>query len=225
VAQLRPDRIAFYSYAHVPWIKPGQRTYTEKDLPENAEKRALYEKGLELFAALGYADIGMDHFALPGDALFRAAVEGTLHRNFMGYTTCHTDLLIGLGASSISDARYAYAQNVKKVEEYQETVLAGHLPLLKGHFLTDEDQCVRDALLALTCTGELDAFARVWGLVDGKQEEALEAMAAEGLLTLGWKGLQLSQPGKAFLRNVCAVFDLKLRRKNQLQEQVFSKAI
>jgi oxygen-independent coproporphyrinogen-3 oxidase len=225
VSELRPDRIAFYSYAHVPWIKPGQRSYTEKDLPDNFSKRALYEKGLALFTSLGYADIGMDHFALPEDTLSVAAQEGTLHRNFMGYTTCQTTLMVGLGTSSISDARYAYAQNVKKVEEYQDAVLNGHLPLLKGHFLTDEDQMVRDGILSIACQGELDAQSPLWDLMEGDQEVILREMAAEGLLLLDREGLQLTDAGKAFLRNVCAVFDQKLRNKQPNGAQVFSKAI
>src|SRR5690606_32956218 len=99
VSQLMPERIAFYSYAHIPWIKPGQRGYSEENLPDNESKRSLYELGKSKLLSLGYKDIGMDHFALPGDALHTAAENQSLHRNFMGYTVCNTDLLIGLGAS------------------------------------------------------------------------------------------------------------------------------
>src|SRR5690606_8345857 len=97
VLQLRPDRVSFYSYAHVPWVSPGQRGYGEDDLPSDIEKRALYETGRQLLNRMQYRDIGMDHFALPGDALHTATVQGRLHRNFMGYTTTRTELLIGLG--------------------------------------------------------------------------------------------------------------------------------
>lgn len=109
VGELMPDRIAFYSYAHVPWLKTGQRGYADEDLPDNEEKRRLYELGKEKLTALGYEDIGMDHFSLPEDTLYKAAKNGTLHRNFMGYTVCNTELLIGLGTSAISDAKYGYA--------------------------------------------------------------------------------------------------------------------
>ncbi len=118
VLTLKPDRLSFYSYAHVPWLQPGQRGYDEYDLPGGSLKRHLYEIGRHLMKKQDYADIGMDHFALRHDALFRAHVQGNLHRNFMGYTTTNTELLIGLGASAISDAKYAYGQNIKKTEDY-----------------------------------------------------------------------------------------------------------
>ena len=112
--ELQPDRISFYSYAHVPWVKGvGQRGFNENDLPKNDEKRELYEIGKKLFAELGYVEIGMDHFALPSDSLYKATEEQTLHRNFMGYTSSKTQLMIGLGMSSISDSWYGFAQNVK----------------------------------------------------------------------------------------------------------------
>ena len=123
LAQLRPDRIAFYSYAHVPWIKPSQRAYSESDLPVGPDKRRLYELGRRLLEDQGYAEIGMDHFALRHDDLYEAMQAGTLHRNFMGYTPFYTELAIGLGVSSISDAWDAYVQNEKEVEAYQQRVL------------------------------------------------------------------------------------------------------
>lgn len=117
--QLKPERIAFYSYAHVPWLKPSQRGYDESDLPNPSIKRALYETGKELLLNAGYIEIGMDHFSLPSDELYIAMLEKKLHRNFMGYTAAHTNLMIGLGFSSISDAWNAFAQNVKTVKEYE----------------------------------------------------------------------------------------------------------
>jgi len=130
---LRPERIAFYSYAHVPWLKPGQRKFTEKDLPVDVEKRMLYEIGKEKFLENGYEEIGMVHFALPNDALTKAMHGKTLHRNFMGYTHNYTQLLIGLGASSISDTWFAFGQNLKKVEDYIDIVSKGIIPVFKGH--------------------------------------------------------------------------------------------
>ena len=118
VIQLNPDRIAFYSYAHVPWIKPGQRKFTEKDLPVDVEKRKLYEKGLEMFNLAGYEDIGMDHFAKKSDPLYTSMKEKTLHRNFMGYTDKYTELMISLGVSAISDTCNSFGQNIKVVEAY-----------------------------------------------------------------------------------------------------------
>lgn len=132
---MQPDRISFYSYAHVPWVKGvGQRGFNENDLPANEEKRELYEIGKELFAALGYVEIGMDHFALKTDSLFKATEHKTLHRNFMGYTANKTQLMVGLGMSAISDSWYAFAQNVKTVKEYQQIVNSGEIPILEDTF-------------------------------------------------------------------------------------------
>ncbi|NBP71011.1 MAG: oxygen-independent coproporphyrinogen III oxidase, partial [Cytophagia bacterium] len=120
VLTLCPDRISFYSYAHVPWLKPGQRGYEDADLPSDLRKRTLYETGRSRLIMAGYVEIGMDHFALLHDSLYKAQRAGRLHRNFMGYTTTNTDILIGLGASAISETTYGYAQNRKEVEAYQQ---------------------------------------------------------------------------------------------------------
>lgn len=225
VALLMPDRIAFYSYAHVPWIKPGQRSYTEKDLPDDVDKRALYELGLEKFKALGYTDIGMDHFALPGDALFLAMQNKTLHRNFMGYTTCQTDLLLGLGTSSISDAKYAYLQNHKKVEDYKNSVADGHLAIYKGHFLSDEDLLIKESILSIICTGEVCWTPELKEVLPFESQHQLLQMEEEGLLILSEKSLQVTDLGKAFVRNICMVFDRRYHEMNSHKEQIFSKAI
>jgi oxygen-independent coproporphyrinogen III oxidase len=225
VAQLKPDRIAFYSYAHVPWLKPGQRGYDEKDLPVDAEKRALYELGLEKFMQLGYTDIGMDHFALPGDALYKAMQQKTLHRNFMGYTTCATELLIGLGTSAISDAGDAYLQNVKKVEEYQQTVFAGELPILKGHLLTRQDSFIKQLILNIICKGEVSRVPDFWCTLEPEAQAELLIMQSEGLLELTEEYLRVTPPGKAFIRNICMAFDVLHREKANQSRQLFSKAI
>ena len=118
---LKPDRLAFYSYAHVPWIKGvGQRGFDENDLPSGEEKRKLYENGKKLLEDLGYREIGMDHFALEHDDLYQSMISGNIHRNFMGYSSSKTQLMIGLGMSAISDSWYAFAQNEKTVEDYQK---------------------------------------------------------------------------------------------------------
>ena len=113
VKKMMPDRIAFYAYAHVPWIKPSQRLYTEADLPNGDAKRKLYELGRSMLESVGYLEVGMDHFSLPHDSLWKATCDGTLHRNFMGYTTTKSKCLIGLGVSSISDSCTAFTQNHK----------------------------------------------------------------------------------------------------------------
>jgi oxygen-independent coproporphyrinogen-3 oxidase len=225
VATLRPDRIAFYSYAHVPWVKPGQRSYSDKDLPDNDAKRALYELGLQKLRAQGYCDIGMDHFALPHDPLFRAWQQGQLHRNFMGYTTCQTDLLIGLGTSAISDAKYAYLQNNKKVEAYKADIAAGGLSILKGHLLSADDLVLKTAILDLACRGTLAWNRELTSLLDAPAWDRLRQMEAEGLLALSPVGLQVKEAGKAFIRNICMVFDRKLNDPKPAGNPIFSKAV
>ena len=131
--ELLPDRLAFYSYAHVPWIKGnGQRGFSDADLPSAALKREQYEVGKNLLSEVGYQEIGMDHFALPTDALHQSMVRSTLHRNFMGYTASKTKTMIGLGVSSISDSWYGFAQNVKSIEEYYEQLEENKLPVYRG---------------------------------------------------------------------------------------------
>ncbi|HEY8510744.1 MAG TPA: oxygen-independent coproporphyrinogen III oxidase [Cyclobacteriaceae bacterium] len=222
VISLRPDRIAFYSYAHVPWLRPGQRGYEDADLPSDVTKRALYERGRRLFEDAGYVEIGMDHFALPHDGLALAMYDGTLHRNFMGYTTTHTDLLIGLGASAISDARYAYAQNEKVVEKYTQLVSDKSLAVYRGHIQSPDDMLRRRAILDIACRGALsDDLLNM--IVDEEAILRLTEMELEGLLTLTEKGVFVTDLGRAFVRNICAVLDPHLRTSPT--RDVFSKAI
>jgi oxygen-independent coproporphyrinogen III oxidase len=223
VIQLRPDRIAFYSYAHVPWLKPGQRGYEDANLPNDTVKRQLYETGRRLLHEAGYHDIGMDHFSLTTDSLYKAAQRGTLHRNFMGYTTSNTRLLVGLGASAISDAGYAYAQNIKSVEEYEAAVAGHQLPLLKGHVQTEEDRLLRTCILEIACQGKLSA-ALLEQASDEGVEGALRALENDGIIEIDADGLVVTEMGRAFTRNVCHVFDKRMRRQ-QTSGQAFSKAI
>ena len=136
----------------MPWIKGvGQRGFEDYDLPKDSEKRHLYELGKQLFFENGYVEIGMDHFALPSDSLHMAMENKKLHRNFMGYTAGKTELMIGLGMSSISDCWYAFAQNEKDVDTYTEKVNAGVIPIFRGHLLTDKDLIIRKHILNLMC--------------------------------------------------------------------------
>ncbi|MFZ4784555.1 MAG: radical SAM protein, partial [Flavobacteriales bacterium] len=225
VTRLRPDRIAFYSYAHVPWIKPGQRKFTEADLPDDMEKRALYETGREMLEEAGYMEIGMDHFALPSDELYHAFNEKRLHRNFMGYTSCDTHLLVGLGASSISDSWFGFAQNYKKVEDYITKVNEGVLPIFRGHLLSEEDLRIRQAILDIMCRFETNLADTDLSPEDlGDIMVRLEEMEIDGLMEFEEEGLKITERGKAFVRNVCMAFDLRLWR-NEPKMQVFSKVI
>ncbi len=224
VEKLMPDRIAFYSYAHVPWIKPGQRSFTEADLPSVDEKQSLYELGRQMFTSMGYEEIGMDHFALSTDSLFRAEHSGKLHRNFMGYTHQYTQLMVGLGVSSISDSWFAFAQNVKKVEDYLELVNNGKLPVFKGHHLTEEDLIIRKHILNLMCKGKTD-----WNinepLIDAMVSglERAKTLQEDGLLIIEDHSLTVTPLGKRFLRNICMAFDAHLWA-SQPETQLFSMA-
>ncbi len=208
IISLRPERIAFYSYAHVPWLKPGQRKYTDKDLPLASEKRALYKIGKELFTKANYSDIGMDHFALPNDELLIAFSKGTLHRNFMGYTTNNTKLLIGLGCSSISDTWTAFSQNIKTMEAYEEVVNSGHFPIEKGHVLTHEDLRIRQHILNLMCRHESDFNTTLCNkvLLQDSQPRLTELLK-DDLLSINNNKVILLPNGKYFLRNICLAFD------------------
>lgn len=220
--QLRPDRIAFYSYAHIPWKSKAQRLYDENDLPEVAEKLGLYQQGRAAFLAAGYTDIGMDHFALPTDPLSEAAREGRLHRNFMGYTTTQSRLLIGLGVSSISDAAIAYAQNTRELVSYLRATAEGRWPLDKGYFLQREDQINRRHILDLSCTGrtvldydfELSKAANLY----------LIQLLADGLIEFDGQILTITPTGRLFTRNICSLFDAHLWATQTVELQ-FSQAI
>jgi oxygen-independent coproporphyrinogen III oxidase len=210
VNKLRPERIAYYSYAHVPWVSPGQRSYTDKDLPTPEQKLELYLEGKKQLTVSGYHEIGMDHFSLPKDDLYLASQEERLHRNFMGYTTDNSELSIGLGVSAIGDTFTAFAQNLKVVEEYQDAVNQGVLPILRGHELHEEDLSVRRIILNIMChmhTSWEDSqvsFDDVY--------ERLEEMIADGLVEISENDLRVTPKGRPFLRNVCMAFDKRLLR-------------
>jgi oxygen-independent coproporphyrinogen-3 oxidase len=211
VIQLKPDRIAFYSYAHVPWIKPGQRNYTEKDLPDPDKKMAIYETGRNALELAGYHDIGMDHFALETDELFIAQTEERLHRNFMGYTDTRTQLLIGLGASSISDSWTGYVQNEKKVEDYYQKIETNVIPIARGHELTNDDLVLRKHILRLMTSFETSwaATSEVCGDLY-KALERLDEMEFDELVEIEPFRLRITEKGKPFVRNVCMAFDARL---------------
>lgn len=224
VNELKPDRIAFYSYAHVPWIKPGQRRFTEADLPAPELKAKLQETGRNLLTSYGYVEIGMDHFALPGDELLEAMQTGTLHRNFMGYTHQHTQLLIGLGVSSISDSWYGFAQNVKTVEEYLARTSTGEFPLLKGHLLSKEDLIIRRHILDIMCKGETRWRRNQEMPVIVAALNRLKELEEDGLVDLMPDGLGVTDLGTRFLRNICLCLDARLWAA-QPTTQLFSMAV
>lgn len=224
--ELMPDRLAFYSYAHVPWLKGnGQRGYKDTDLPSADEKRLQYENGKALLAQVGYCEIGMDHFALKSDSLFKSMESGKLHRNFMGYTASKTNLMIGLGASSISDSWYGFAQNVKSLEEYQHLVENEIIPIFRGHMLTVEDQIIRRHILNLMCRFET-SWDR-WKLHFSEIDEVLKRlgeMESDELISITENQIKITERGKPFVRNICMAFDLLLQRKAP-ETKLFSMTI
>jgi len=224
VIELKPDRIAFYSYAHVPWTSKAQRLFDESHLPAAEEKILLYLKGKELLMKNGYMDIGMDHFALPTDDLYKAREEGKLHRNFMGYTTQNTGLLLGLGVSSISDAGNAFAQNEKTLHDYYASVNAGNLPVTKGFILSEEDVAFRKYILNISCKGETEFEEKHLPLLEKYTFPKLNDLAKDKLVNWSKQGMMLTAQGHYFIRNICSAFDLFLLRAEPLK-QVFSKAI
>ena len=217
--QLRPDRIAFYSYAHVPWIKASQRLFTEDDLPSGKEKRELYELGRNKFLEAGYVEIGMDHFALPEDGLNKSYLNGTMHRNFMGYTEKRTELLLGLGVSAISDSWNCFYQNEKILKKYQRILHEDRLPSLRGHKLTEEDVIQRKLILDLTTTWRAEILTHQ----DSVKSE-LKTMEDDGLVR--WEGntLYVTEAGRPFLRNACMALDLRFHRSRP-DRKIFSQAI
>jgi len=223
---LAPDRLAFYSYAHVPWIKGnGQRGFKDQDVPKDEVKRQLYEVGKELLYENGYCEIGMDHFALKTDSLYKAFQNKKLHRNFMGYSHSKTQLMIGLGVSSISDSWYSFAQNVKTIEAYYLALNNNKLPVLRGHQLTEEDLIIRKHILNLMCQFETSwsenqmYFSEIPEVIN-----QLKEMEHDGFVEFVKQGIQVTEKGKPFVRNICMAFDLRLKRKAP-ETELFSMTI
>ena len=222
---LKPDRIAFYSYAHVPWTSRGQRLFDENDLPSAEEKLQLYLRGKELLTTAGYVDIGMDHFALPGDDLYEAWLNGRLHRNFMGYTTQNTSFLLGLGVSSISDAGIAYAQNKKSLHEYYESIQRNKLAVFKGYFLNDEDISFRKYILNIVCRGYSRLDAADLPVLRELCFPELQKLSDDGLIEWNEKEVIVTSSGRHFIRNISSSFDLHLQRNRLGTKPLFGKAI
>ncbi len=218
--ELRPDRIALYSFALVPWIKPTQRSYHDDDIPKAGDKRKLYELARELLLDGGYVEIGMDHFALPHDQLALAADDGSLHRNFMGYTEMRTRVMLGMGVSAISETPDCFHQNEKAFPVYEKKLQQGQLPTLRGHRLDAEDRSLREQILVFMTRFAVE-------LTPEQQQEApefLASMLGDGLVELEGTTLRLADTGLPFLRNACMFFDQRLRRQ-QPTSRIFSQAM
>lgn len=223
---LQPDRLAFYSYAHVPWLKGnGQRGFKTSDLPNADLKCEQYQLGKHLLSLAGYVDIGMDHFALPGDSLYTAMKKGTLHRNFMGYAASKTQVMIGLGVSSIGDSWYGFAQNEKRLEDYYKSLEKDILPVYRGHILTREDLVIRQHILNLMCHFETNwqSSALYFDALPDILIQ-LRPLAEDGLVIIETTRIIVTSKGKPFVRNICMAFDVLLQRK-QPETKLFSMTI
>lgn len=219
IVEVNPDRLAVYSFARVPWIKPAQRKFTDEQIPVGADKRRLYETIRQPLLDAGYLELGLDHFAKPTDPLAVAAASGRMHRNFMGYTEVKTDVLIGLGVSAISETPDCYHQNEKVITVYERRLLAGELPTLRGHHLTAKEQEQRAIIMQLLTESRLtvDAATRA------SRANALADLVEDGLIVWTDTGVQVTDLGRAFLRNIAAVFDEGLEAPGEAPR--FSKSI
>ncbi len=218
---LKPDRLALYSFAKVPWIKPQQRLFKDEDIPHGEEKRLLYEVARTRLLDAGYIEMGMDHFALPTDAMSKAAQENKLHRNFMGYTDQKSDVLLGLGVSAISETASCFHQNEKILGLYERKIDQLEIPTLRGHKLTEEDKKLRYQILNLMCEGEVE--------LDEPQVSDIKVFLSEmfndGLVKFKTQTkLQITNEGKPFLRNACMALDQRLRNQ-ETTKRVFSQSI
>jgi oxygen-independent coproporphyrinogen-3 oxidase len=233
VVDMKPERIAVYSYAHVPWLRPHQKAISPADLPDAGLKFELFGAAIETFLAGGYAAIGMDHFALPGDELALAADARKLHRNFMGYTTRPASDMFGAGVSSIGDVRGAFAQNEKKLPRYYEAIDSGRFPIERGYALDPDDLVRRYVITELMCNFHVgrNAVAERFGIdFDDYFESEMAGLAggpgpvADGFLRIDDEGLTVTGAGRLFVRNICMAFDRYLP-SHQTGRPVFSRTI
>lgn len=228
VLEARPDRLSVFNYAHLPTRFKPQRRINEADLPAPTEKLAILQASIEHLTVAGYVFIGMDHFALPNDSLAIAQREGSLHRNFQGYTTHAECDLLAFGVSSISQVAGCYSQNVKDMDAYEAALKAGRLPIERGLCMTEDDHIRRDLIMELICQFNLDyaSFGARHGIhVQDYFADALERlqpMVADGLLDMDDHGIRVLPRGRLLIRNVCMVFDRYLG--GQVMQR-FSKVI
>ena len=232
VIEMRPDRIAVYSYAHVPWLRPHQKHIAAAELPQREVKLQLIGAAIESFVAAGYMPIGMDHFALADDELAAAARERRLHRNFMGYTTRRATDMVGVGLSAIGDVSGAFTQNLKKLPSYYGALDAGRFPIERGYTLTDDDSIRRQVITELMCNFFVDrrAIESRFGIdfdqYFGSELETLTAAGgpvSDGFLQITPQGLEVADGGRLFVRSICMHFDRYLRR--HAERPTFSRTI
>jgi len=228
-ADLQPQRISVFGYAHVPWMKKHQQMIDTAALPGAEERLAQAEAVERILLLRGYRAVGMDHFALPDDPLFRYADEGRLRRNFQGYTTDQAEALLGLGVSAIGTLPQGYAQNDKDMVGYARALGAGRLPVVRGIALTAEDRLRRDVIQSLMCTFavDLDDQAAAHGLSGFDFAEGLERLlplADDGLVTVDGAQVRVSEAGKRAVRLIASCFDAYLKAPGA-ETPRYSKAV
>jgi oxygen-independent coproporphyrinogen-3 oxidase len=217
VAELRPDRIALYAYAHLPERFKPQRRIITIELPSGGSKISMLSRSLAAFMRAGYVYVGMDHFALPGDALAVAKRQGRLHRNFQGYSTQPDCDLIALGVSSIGRIGATYSQNAKTIEDYYDALDHGRFPVVRGLALSRDDLVRRAVIMAIMCQGHVQfesidlAYLIEFKKYFAKEMQALEAVVEQGLVTMDDTGIQVTTQGWFFVRAVAMVFDRYLQ--------------
>ena len=230
VLTLIPDRVAMFSYAHVPWLKKQQGSF-QAHLPEGKEKFRIFRSGLEKFLGAGYQYIGMDHFARPGDELAVAQRNRTLHRNFQGYTTKAGADLYGMGVSAISSIGSAYAQNRREVPVYEEEASSRGLATFRGYRLSQDDVLRRAVIGRLLChtvipKNEIEReFSISFDEYFATELERLEELRAEGLVDLAHGEIRVLPLGRIFIRNVAMVFDRYLHEQQMDKKPLFSKTL
>ncbi len=228
IIEVGPDRLSVFNYAHLPQIFKPQRRIEVGELPPPEVKLEILHMTAGKLADAGYVYIGMDHFARPDDELAVAQREGTLYRNFQGYSTHANCDLIGMGITSIGSVGNCYAQNLKGLDEYYECIDAGRLPVFRGIELSKDDELRRDVITQLICHFALDfsSVEKQWN-IDFKsyfaaELDSLKKMVGDGLLQISDAGIQVKPVGQMLIRNICMVFDVYLKDS---KGQRFSKVI
>lgn len=220
LADLQPDRIAFYSYAKVPWMKPHQKAISEESLPSTEEKFAIYTEAREIFMNHGYTPIGMDHFSLEKDPLLKAYKQKQLTRNFQGYAIQLAEDMIGFGVTAIGFLENAFFQNIKEIEAYEIAIQRDKLPVLRGFVLREEDICRRWVIQSLMCHFELDKeifkerFKMDFDLYFIKEKEQIAFLQKERLLEDRRERLVPTPLGRLFIRLIAACFDSYIEKGN-----------
>lgn len=214
----QPTRLALYSYAHVPSRSPSQKLLERDGLPTPEEKMRIHDVARELLIAAGYFEIGMDHFALPSDSLYKSYIKKELHRNFMGYTVQRSKVLLGLGPSSLSDAWTAFSQNEKDYKTWRELILKNKNAIIHGHILSERELHIRRKILDLMC--EFETTLEEDDL-DPDQKEKIRTLIADKILTKDEKNYQATPLGKHFIRNICMAIDDSYLKG----QQIFSNTV